>query len=303
MTSPTAAPESDLTGSELAAAGQNGHLTRQADGEAALAAQLSELDAALPAIIEGGAMGVLLDLGARAGAQAIYEESQEHEKAANICMRAKLKCEAALGVIDMEASKFLESASSLVVGGSEIGHSVRRRWRTFGVLLDRGLLDSMLDELELEGELTTVGLRHRFFGCGAGYVPASALPLGSDQPRGARAALLRKAGLSPKAYQGLVTLRWTNAKAIAQAAGIDPLTLPLAPARTTRRGKRRLWLRRALKPTGGRWDEAASRLQLFLDEFQRVATPTVGTRYDAAFDHLYAVRDLIARELAKERAA
>jgi hypothetical protein len=97
---------------------------------------------------------------------------------------------------------------------------------------------------------------------------------------------------------GPARMHWWQARRVAEVLGIDPTDWPpTGPRRSPRRGRQ--WIRRKPKPTGGRWDEANSRLYLFLDEFARVADGTVGTKYDAAYEHLYAVRDLIRREMGK----
>lgn len=90
------------------------------------------------------------------------------------------------------------------------------------------------------------------------------------------------------------------------AATTDPYKLrragvlnALAPSPKHREYERR-WTTLKRKPTGSRWDSAKSRFDLFLSEFAALA-PNSNRRYDEAYRHLYAVRDLIVKEMTKEQ--
>lgn len=274
------------------------------------AEQIDSLRRALPALAADGNTDALLSIARDAGPASILLRKRELDDEANRLVRLKCEAEAELGLLE----------TTVDIPMTRPGEGERRK--QLAVAKERGVLSVIMDMAV--GDLTTdfvlISLRRQ----GYSRVPVAATkaaleqwarkkgkrwsPSGRGQPTkgtlsidagaaelGLPSSSLRAALGRPKA-EG--TIRWGNAKLIAEGIGIDPASWPPAPGAYRKKRLRKRWLRRRLAPTGGRWDECYSRFRKCLDEFQRLA-PNTDTRWDDAYAHFYALNAEIERAVRK----
>lgn len=263
----------------------------------------------LPTAIAEGRSGDLLNLAGRAEAQQLYEIHRGYVASANALARLKVKCEAAIGFLDVEEIPRLRNAAPLIINEVTIQPHLRHRWRVLAIGLDRGALDEIFDDLEAIGEeVTTYKVQRHLHRKGVLRVPNSALKDGIARgvaKHGTRKQLAAEIGIPAKSLEYTfaghnTTSSWWIAKRIAVALGENADGLPRVNQKASHKTrKKRLFLKRQRKLTGGRWDECYSRYRLFLDEFQRVAD-AANPRWDRAYDTAYSMEDIIGRQMKKE---
>lgn len=283
--------------------------------------QIEQFEAVLPGVIAEGRSDDLFALGKRAEIQQLYEKQRGYADAANRLGRLKVKCEAAIGMIDIleNPSRDLTSSNdarvydaNFVIDGVPIKAPLRQVWRSLAISYDRQTLDAAFGELEAENEDITT---HRVYAQarrrGDFRVPNSAfaekVKVETQRRVGKHGtgtnAVAQAVGVSNmtirKIRQGEHTTSWWLAKRLAAHLDIDLTTLPGALQRRPKTTSSHRWVKRQRKLTGGRWDECYSRFRLFLDEFQRVA-PTNNPRYSEAYEHARALEEAIGRRMMRE---
>lgn len=235
----------------------------------------------------------------KAAIQFLHERA-ESLKQMNHFARLKLLAEAGLGSL------------LLADGQRPKGRSRFTHWRALAIGQRRGVMGDVCDEIEREGlSITTTRVAGRLEVQGWTRTHAAALQERVDRcvrERGiSKSAFAREINifpstLSPSYAKRGKSMEWPNAARIAEAIGIDPLSLPPRPLALDPRRPRKvpMWLARERKRTGGKWDKAYGYFRQCLSEFQELA-PNQDPVWDEAYAHFYAIEQLIGRQLSKER--
>lgn len=249
-----------------------------------------------------GDVEALQGIAVDAGAANVLLRKRGYDAEANAVMRLKIEAEAEIGILwkDGAPVDFANRAQQDRMCGFAIG-------------VERGVLSEILDEPE---DITMAWVRSTLQARGYYAVPVASTAAALEawaaakgakwrRGRGGRpggcitiSATARDFGVHPNTlgkalgHRENQRVKWEVAKQIADAIGVDALAFPPAPSSMRIQRRRNRWLKRQLKPSGGRWDECYSRLRKTLDEFQRLA-PNQDVRWDEAYSHFYALNAAI----------
>jgi hypothetical protein len=275
--------------------------------------ELASANATIAKLAADGDIGALGELAGRAEALGhLYRKRQGYDEQANVLLSYKIRCEAEIGLLDIQRYPRTAVGQPPLVAESP---TTRNAWRHLAVALDRGRLDALIAEVAASDmPINTENVRSALRRNGYGAVPVSAFQTKlAERRKGVEkhhwgsgkvwAAIADEADTTSLSVQRIAngqyaSVGWWVAKRLALALDIDPYQLPARRQQKPQARQRRLWLSRRPKSTGGRWDEANVRLYKFLDEFGRLAD-NANPRYDPAYEHLYAVRDLIRKEMLR----
>lgn len=259
-----------------------------------------DAEAALDRAVERGAIEEIFVAGVRADAQRLYDEQRGLRESACEMARLVVQANAAIGQVDIDLVPKLAGAKPLVLGGQELSLERRSCWRALGCARERGFLDGLLNE----GEDVPSSIVCAYTARRRGYTRVNrtdleraaqpwieSRPPGRGRPPG-MATLAHAAGLARIDAQRQIG--WATARRVMAVAGIA--SLPPGDARKRSGARASGWLKRERKRSGGRYDEAYSRLRLLLDELQRVASPT-DARNDHVYAALYTVEDFLGKKL------
>jgi hypothetical protein len=268
---------------------------------------LQKAEASIASLVEERDAEQLSDVRSAADAQRLFEERSGANERAVVFAKIKLLAEAGLGALTFIDYPTLRAdfkyPDGVRIGKETIRPNTARRWRLLAHAQERGLLLPVIDDLSAaEQPLGTAAVADECGRRGVAGVPAKILVKKLREKAALNqvtlAHLAQQVGIPQKMiYEKKRIVRWENAKALAEALGVDPLELPLA--RQQRQvTRKRLWLKRERKKTGGRWDETYSRFRRCLDEFASVAGE--GHQWDEAYQHFYALEEIIGRAMKRE---
>ena len=250
-------------------------------------------------LVEGADENALHNLRNQADAVRLYEQRSKNLESANHFARLKLLAEAGLGELSLGRDPALPTGTPIAV----------RNWRTVAIGHKRGVLTSTCDAFVATGRtITTTRVARTLERKGWTYIDAEAIQKVIDDrvahDQISRAQLARQLGFYPTEFyprKNLHRRQWPQGVRLATALGVDPVSFPpKASRRRPRRDGRPWWLVRERKRSGGKWDRAYGYFRQCLDQFQQLA-PNHDPRWDEAYEHLYAIEQIIGRQLAKDR--
>lgn len=249
-------------------------------------------------LVENADEEALHDLRSQADAVRLYEQRNKNLENANHFAHLKLLAEAGLGELSLARDPSLPTGTAIMV----------RHWRTVAIGQKRGRLQLLCDSFSGDGRtITTTRVARTLERDGWTYVDKRALQKIIDarvkRDGTTRADLARELGFHPADFyprKGQDRLQWSKAVRMAGALGVDPATLPPKLHQRRASTKPPVWLTRERKRSGGDWDRAYGYFRQCLDQFQHLA-PNSDASWDEAYAHLYAIEEIIGRQMDKAR--
>jgi hypothetical protein len=262
---------------------------------------------------ESGDTENLFEAVGQAEALKLLNERQRNLDAAAGFARLKILAEAALGVLDARSvSRLSEATGDLRIGDTEISKSRREKWRLMGVASIRGELAGILDEIDPD-DMNTRTVAATCRESGVWSVPAGCLREAFERSDLTIAELATRTKLSKvtvmrlvkKPVNGVVyggaTIRWTIADEVGALLGVETASLPIRRTRRLQKtARRRLWITRERKPTGGKWDKPYGYFRQCIQAFDAIAGNT-DPRWDEAWKHFEALNKILEEQQRKER--
>lgn len=253
----------------------------------------------IEALVENANEEALHEFRNQAEAHRLFQERSENLEQANHFARLKLLAEAGIGALSVAREPRFNSKESA---------NGFKSWRILAMAHERGALMGVCDEIaDSQRSITTTRAARILERRGWTRVNGPALQKAIDKcaaDRGlSKYQLARELGLFPtNLYQPgrAPGWQWPRARQLSDLLGFDALALPPQPPKNVRRRSQPYWLAHKRKRTGGKWDKAYGHFRQLVDEFQELA-PNNAPKWDEAYAHLYAIEQIIGRQMLKER--
>lgn len=275
----------------------NGDLAEAEAGQ--LAAAIAELGA------QGDAVRlkeVSEEIDARVAAWAVYRRRGDVIDAMGRGMWLRCLAEAELGSIHLRG----DWPEDLAISRPEVVY-----WRALAIAQKRGVFDAIVRDAIREERFSGRALHPLIVDRGVLGVPRGALQKAFERSPLSMAEVHRRSGKSYNTLVSLVknpsetttatrrsTIQWLVAARVAEVLNVEPTMLPLARRKHATGRRRRGWVHRQRKLTGGRWDDSYVRFRAALDAFAKVAGEAA--IWDEAYEHWYALERTIAGAMKRE---